>query len=1316
MKGRFWRKALAAALALLVVSGNVPLTPVADLFGDMAITVSAATLASGGCGPYAGWSLDSEGKLTISGTGKMTDYGTSDPPWQEYISDITSIEIEYGITTIGESAFANCKALTSITFPDSLTGIYPAAFYNCKALTSITFPSSVTDIFRNSFFGCTSVTDVYCYTDPNNMNWQEVDCNDFMANKKTVCHVPLEHYDGYVTKFRDEGRTPLNVTFKAIAPTGKCGENATWKLVPETGKLNISGTGAVDNFTVNNAPWADYNPWADYKEYITSVEIGNGITSIGTNAFAGCTNLTGVTYDGSALQWADITGIADSGIPAGCTMTYLKKDVVTDDNITNGSVTPDKKVCSPEEKVTLTVTPDVGFSIQRVTVNGTALTPDENGTYSFNMPDEDVTVSAVFEINKYTVIWQNYDGTVLETDENVPYGTMPSYDGDTPVKPADNVIIYEFTGWDHAPAPVDDNKVFKAVFDSPNSGKCGEKAYWAAYDTDDDGTFDKLVISGEGAMEDHYSNDYPWYKYRESIKTIEIGNNITYIGSAAFGYCNVETVIFDEGSQIQKIVDNTFVNCSKLEEITIPANVTSIGINAFYECTSLTKVGFEEDSKLETINSSAFHSCSKLEEITIPANVTSIGNGAFGYCTSLANVCFEEGSKLETIDSAAFVNCSQIEEITIPANVTSIGSGAFYDCTSLTKVGFEEGSKLEIIDNTAFANCSKLEEITIPASLKTFGSNVFYSCGSLSTVNFEPGCQLTEIPSSFFYGLPLKEITIPANVTSIGSDAFYECTSLTKVGFEGGSKLETINSTAFANCSKLEEITIPASLKTFGSDVFYGCGSLSTVNFEPGCQLTEIPYSFFDDLPLKEITIPANVTSIGSDAFYECTSLTKVGFEEGSKMEIIDSFAFEYCSKLEEITIPANVTSIGSSAFYGCTDLNNLTYGGSALQWVECTGGYDVGIPESCTMIYLKKDVVIADNITNGSVTPDKTVCSPDEKVTLTVTPNEGYAVKSVSVNGTALTPDENSTYSFTMPDEDVTVSAEFDTSIGEHLAGYSLSLDGDIGVNFYMELSDEVTAPDSGAYMQFTLPNGDTPKMMVSEAKKVTDDTTGKTYYVFKCNVAAKEMNARIKAQIIFGDKRSEEYTYTVREYADYLLEHTKGNAEYTKAAPLVKAMLNYGAASQTYFGIEGTAANASLTDEEKALGEVSIPNTFKFDDKNSVLPEGVTFEGATLSLRSETTLSLYFKGLADGTKFICNGKTVETAKNGEYVVARIRGIKANELENNFTVKFGESSVTYNAMTYCYNVLNSDTEDAALKKVCCALYLYAQAAIEYSE
>ena len=148
---------------------------------------------------------------------------------------------------------------------------------------------------------------------------------------------------------------------------------------------------------------------------------------------------------------------------------------------------------------------------------------------------------------------------------------------------------------------------------------------------------------------------------------------------------------------------------------------------------------------------------------------------------------------------------------------------------------------------------------------------------------------------------------------------------------------------------------------------------------------------------------------------------------------------------------------------------------------------------------------------------------------------------------------------------------------IGAKLAGYSLSLTGNIGVNFYMELSDDVVN-DASAYMNFTLPNGTTSKVYVSgtheDGSTATTDTTvknGVTYYVFTCEVAAKEMTSDIKAQMIGnnGEKKGTVYTYTVKEYADYILSHMSAEeSDISKATiQLVKGMLNYGGAAQIYF-----------------------------------------------------------------------------------------------------------------------------------------------------
>ena len=288
-----------------------------------------------------------------------------------------------------------------------------------------------------------------------------------------------------------------------------------------------------------------------------------------------------------------------------------------------------------------------------------------------------------------------------------------------------------------------------------------------------------------------------------------------------------------------------------------------------------------------------------------------------------------------------------------------------------------------------------------------------------------------------------------------------------------------------------------------------------------------------------------------------------------------------------------------------------------------------------------------------------------------------------------------------------------FADGVGARVIGHSISLEGDIGVNFYMELAPEI-AQSQTAYMLFTIPNGDkteTKTVMVSEAEQKDG------YYVFKCNVAAKEMTSIIKARIYDVDTVGDEYTYSVKEYADYLLAHTGDNTEYAKAAPLVRAMLQYGAYAKEYF------------DKTNTLDPLDYVNINIDDPVIREFPEGTTFDGATLSLKSKTTLSLYLTSDVEGLTFTCIEKsadgqpvremTVENVKTKTGYIARIRDIAASELKNNFTltVKNGETelgTITYSPMNYCYKALHGGTTDERLQNVSKALYWYSEAAIDY--
>jgi hypothetical protein len=127
-------------------------------------TKSDNIIASGTCGENLQWVITGEKDnytLTISGTGEMKDFDDSHlPSWNDYCKFIKTIEINFGVTSIGDSAFEDCSGLTSITISDSVTSIGENGFKGCYRLTEITIPDSVTSIGDSAFYGCDRLTSI----------------------------------------------------------------------------------------------------------------------------------------------------------------------------------------------------------------------------------------------------------------------------------------------------------------------------------------------------------------------------------------------------------------------------------------------------------------------------------------------------------------------------------------------------------------------------------------------------------------------------------------------------------------------------------------------------------------------------------------------------------------------------------------------------------------------------------------------------------------------------------------------------------------------------------------------------------------------------------------------------------------------------------------------------------------------------------------------------------------------------------------------------------------------------------------------------
>ncbi|MDR0633344.1 MAG: leucine-rich repeat domain-containing protein, partial [Holosporales bacterium] len=289
---------------------------------------------------------------------------------------------------------------------------------------------------------------------------------------------------------------------------------------------------------------------------------------------------------------------------------------------------------------------------------------------------------------------------------------------------------------------------------------------------------------------------------RDLVRNIIIGAGITSIPEHFFGYMNnLQSVTFEEKSQVTDIGASAFSQCRWLHSLHIPSSVQTIGEHAFYDCKDLSAVTFERKSNLREIGAKAFEG-TNITYISIPPSVIKIDMGAFSYCHSLNNITFEQGCRITEIWPETFFNCNSLQEIELPPTVQKI-------------------------DICAFRN-SGLTSITIPPSVTEIGKEAFCQCRNLAMV-FAQDSHLNRINDCTFNECNcLYYITIPKSVESIGQEAFARCFKLGSVIFEDESQLKTIESYAFAQNYPFAQdgntikINVPASVKEIGPGAFSG--------------------------------------------------------------------------------------------------------------------------------------------------------------------------------------------------------------------------------------------------------------------------------------------------------------------------------------------------------------------------------------------------------------------------------------------------------------------------------------------------------------
>ena len=646
--------------------------------------------------------------------------------------------------------------------------------------------------------------------------------------------------------------------------------------------------------------------------------------------------------------------------------------------------------------------------------SGTTPSKEGNEEYSYNFIGWDkeivsvtgnVTYTADFDevVNKYTVTFKNYDGSVLETKE-IEYGKTPAYSGTTPIKESTIQYTYTFKGWDKEITSVTGDTTYTATFEevvneytvtfknydgtiistktylygkeiivpSTNPERTSDETYTYTFKG-----WDKEVTTCDGDKEYIATYIATYIDYTITFKNYDgtiISTKTYHYGDTIITPNETPTKASDELYYYEFAGWNIDIDIEKYKmyvvwgDATFTATYTQ-NLCLVYELNSTEDgyiiTGFNYAVGKMTIPSTynnlpvveiadeAFKH-SGITGITIPDSVTSIGKMAFFSCLKLESITIP--NSVTSIGTSAFHTCTSLTSIVIPDSVTSIGRRTFYDCESLKSIVIPEG--VTSIGDYVFYYCHSLTNITIPNSVTSIGEWAFFECTSLSSIKI--GNSVTNIGIYAFAGCTsLTNIIIPSSVTEIGGRAFDDCTSLESI------TLPFVGSSASA--------TEPSSYTLFGcifgSSHFEGVEITQRYSDNSSSTITHLPTTlksvtitggnilfgaFSGCTSLESITIGDNVTSIGDSAFSGCSSLTNITMPDS--VTSIEDAAFYNCTSLESITIPNSVTSISAYTFKGCKSLTSITIlegvtsiGEHAFE--NCINLESITIPNSVTSI-----------------------------------------------------------------------------------------------------------------------------------------------------------------------------------------------------------------------------------------------------------------------------------------------------------------------------------------------------------------------------
>ncbi len=714
-----------------------------------------------------------------------------------------------------------------------------------------------------------------------------------------------------------------------IVAGGDLTTTISWRVEKISGvsKLTVYGTGEMPDYSSNTAV-----PWAEYRNAVSVLEIGDGITKIGSRAFNGI----GTTKVSIPSSCKTIGMLAFNGCRK-MTAIYIPASVTS---ISTNAVNNCPKLkfvhydgrCTSSTAISLATCAETGRFIEKSGTGDSYADVPEGWEYYTHAEKcqggawvaENADQTKLFFYAQSSGATVDYASTVVLSEDDQDATNHPW-----------RLNCYKYTS-------LEIDKNIAAIGEDELRGYVNRDVTKMGYINMQTITVQSgnsyFVVGEDGALYDKSKTTVYLYPAKSTATNIEIPATVTTIRPGAFyGAENLQKIDFL--GTISTIGTYAFAQTSSLSYLgfaseTAPTSTattaftgvarggvvaTSVETNAFKTFTS--NIGYGWTFAGETLGPvKSYISNGTLYVVGKGQYATSSSNASwYSQRSSIKKIVVKGG--ITDIGGEAFADCSNVTEATLN-NSGTVGYYAFKDCSALNRIGIGSGvTKFEYytlgnFDCYPFSGCSKLATINV-TDLKAFCSisGLQYLTGSYGTA---------ETKTLMVNGVALSstsELVIPEGVTSISQYAFRYFSNVTKIRLP--KSMKTISGENFSDHIYLTEITVPSTVSSVGERAFVGCTSLQTATLNNG-------------------------GNIGDEAFKGCTAL-KTAFLNNDGY--IGGRAFEGCTTLQAVELN-NSGYVGYYAFKDCSALSRIGIGSGVTKFEDYTpGNFDCYPFEGCSKL-----------------------------------------------------------------------------------------------------------------------------------------------------------------------------------------------------------------------------------------------------------------------------------------------------------------------------------------------------------------------------